>query len=81
LYVSFPAEVEQPPRVLRGFGKVNITVGQAMGVKFSLRRRDLSYWDTAAQQWALAEGTYTFFIGSSSRDLLVNTTIAISRSS
>ncbi|KAF4841311.1 putative beta-glucosidase D [Colletotrichum siamense] len=69
LYVTFPAEAAQPTRVLRGFEKVNVTPGQSSDVTFSLRRRDLSYWDTTAQQWAVAKGTYTFSVGASSRDI------------
>ncbi|KAI8262813.1 putative beta-glucosidase D [Colletotrichum sp. SAR11_239] len=69
LYVTFPAEAAQPTRVLRGFEKVNVALGQSGDVTFSLRRRDLSYWDTTAQQWAVAKGTYTFSVGASSRDI------------
>ncbi|KAI8159878.1 putative beta-glucosidase D [Colletotrichum sp. SAR 10_70] len=69
LYVTFPAEAAQPTRVLRGFEKVNVAPGQSGDVTFSLRRRDLSYWDTTAQQWAVAKGTYTFSVGASSRDI------------
>ncbi|KAF4826000.1 putative beta-glucosidase D [Colletotrichum tropicale] len=69
LYVTFPAEAAQPTRVLRGFEKINVAPGQSGDVTFSLRRRDLSYWDTTAQQWAVAKGTYTFSVGASSRDI------------
>lgn len=78
LYVTFPELAGQPPRVLRGFEKVTIDAGAtASDVTFPLKRRDLSYWDVDAQQWALAEGTYTFAVGSSSRDIRANTTLAI----
>lgn len=79
LYVTFPDEAAQPPRVLRGFEKVSLEAGAATNttMEFVLRRRDLSYWDTAAQQWALAAGTYGFAVGSSSRDLRANTTLEI----
>ncbi len=68
LYVSFPEEAEQPVRILRGLEKVNIPAGATYAVSFSLRRRDVSYWDVAGQKWAVARGTYTFSVGSSSRD-------------
>jgi beta-glucosidase len=77
LYLSFPTEADQPVRILRGFEKVNITAGSSAAVSFSLRRRDISYWDVAAQKWAVANGTYTLSVGSSSRDLRANTTLAI----
>ena len=69
IYVQYPAEAKQPPRQLRGFEKVALPAGQEKDISFQLLRRDLSYWDTVAQKWALAEGTYTLHVGSSSRDL------------
>ncbi|KKY37031.1 putative periplasmic beta-glucosidase [Diaporthe ampelina] len=69
LYVTFPDEAEQPIRVLRGFEKVNVKPGQSAAVTFSLRRRDVSYYDAAAGKWAVASGDYTFAVGSSSRDI------------
>lgn len=69
LYVTFPDEAAQPARVLRGFEKVNIKPGQSAPVTFSLRRRDVSYYDEAAEKWAIASGEYTFSVGSSSRDI------------
>jgi beta-glucosidase len=77
LYLSFPEEASQPVRILRGFEKVSISVGQTADVTFSLRRRDVSYWDVAAQSWAIASGEYTFSVGSSSRDLRGNATLTI----
>ncbi|KAH8662389.1 glycoside hydrolase superfamily [Xylariales sp. PMI_506] len=77
LYISFPAEAGQPPRVLRGFVKTNLEPKQSATVKFAVRRRDISYWDTVAQDWAIAKGTYTFSVGSSSRNLFANQTITL----
>lgn len=77
LYISFPDEAAQPTRVLRGFEKVSLDAAAASDVTFSVRRRDLSYWDVAAQQWAIAEGSYTFAVGASSRDIRGNATLAI----
>lgn len=76
LYVTFPDAAAQPVRVLRVFEKVTIDAGATVSdVTFSLQRRDLSYWDVAAQAWALAEGTYTLAVGSSSRDIRGNATL------
>ncbi|KAF7871937.1 uncharacterized protein EAF02_009042 [Botrytis sinoallii] len=77
LYISFPDEAEQPVRILRGFEKVNIAPGGSADISFSLRRRDLSYWDTAAQAWAVASGDYTISVGASSRDLKASTTLTL----
>lgn len=77
LYVTFPEEAAEPTRVLRGFEKVSIAAGETADVTFSLRRRDLSYWDTIAQQWALAEGDYTLAVGASLQDIKGTTTLTI----
>jgi beta-glucosidase len=77
LYVSFPDEAEQPIRILRGFEKVSISPGATADITFTLRRRDLSYWDTTAQGWALASGDYTLAVGTSSRDLKASTTLTL----
>ena len=38
-------------------------------MSFTLDRRALSYWDTAAGGWHVAPGCYEVMVGSSSRDL------------
>ncbi|KAG6362234.1 hypothetical protein INS49_010464 [Diaporthe citri] len=77
LYVTFPEEAGQPVRVLCGFEKVNVKPGQSAPVTFSLRRRDVSYYDTAAGKWAVASGDYTFAVGSSSRDIKASTNLTL----
>lgn len=77
LYVTYPDEAGQPPRVLRGFEKAAVAAGESAAVTFSVRRRDVSYWDTAAQDWALASGEYTFSVASSSRDIRGQATVTI----
>ncbi|KAJ5933611.1 Glycoside hydrolase superfamily [Penicillium verhagenii] len=71
LYVGIP---NGPVRQLRGFEKILINPGKSATVSFSLTRRDLSTWDTTAQQWLLQRGTYHIYVGSSSRDLPLQTT-------
>lgn len=68
LYISYPEASEQPVRQLRGFENVDIKKGDNQEVKFDLRRRDISYWDVKAQNWAVAPGEYHVFVAASSRD-------------
>lgn len=66
-----------PVKVLRGFEKVPLQPGGSQEVQFPLTRRDLSYWDISAQDWALpADGLPNVQVGWSSRDLPLNDTIA-----
>ncbi|KAH7166445.1 beta2 tomatinase [Dactylonectria macrodidyma] len=72
LYVNFPKEAvpnHTPSMVLRGFEKVFLEPGQAKPVTFSLMRRDLSFWNTTAQNWQLPTGQIKFSVGFSSRDI------------
>ena len=70
LYVRFPSSVsnlpESPVKVLRGFDKVGLAPGEVGELEFSLRRRDLSWWDVVTQEWkvVLAE-EYRFYVGES----------------
>ncbi|KAJ5948748.1 beta-glucosidase D [Penicillium verhagenii] len=69
LYIEYPKSAQQPLRQLRGFENVNVAAGKQKQVEFGLRRRDISHWDVNAQKWAVASGTYTVYVGASSRDL------------
>lgn len=72
LYIGLPSEggvPETPRRQLRGFQKLKLEPGQSKPAEFGLRRKDLSYWDTAAKKWVLPKGEFKIEVGSSSRDL------------
>ncbi|KAH6672090.1 glycoside hydrolase family 3 protein [Halenospora varia] len=72
LYVSLQGtSVPQgtPIRVLRGFEKVDIKPAKSATVQFRLARRDLSFWNTTAQDWQIPAGEATLSLGFSSRDL------------
>ncbi|KAI0015094.1 glycoside hydrolase family 3 protein [Xylariomycetidae sp. FL0641] len=75
LYLSYPesSPVDMPRSVLRGFDKLLLDAGESRSVTFNLTRRDVSYWDVVAQNWAMVmDGQYTFRVGRSSRDLPVS---------
>lgn len=78
LYVAFPEAADMPVRSLRGFEKVQIAAGGSATVSFVLQKRDLSHWDVEAQEWKVEAGTYTLYVGASSRDLKATTTLTIS---
>ncbi|GFG17907.1 hypothetical protein IFM61392_10282 [Aspergillus lentulus] len=72
LYLSYPSEkmpLGTPVKVLRGFEKVTLEPRASQEVRFILRRRDLSFWDTVAQKWRIPEGHIQLSVGFSSRDL------------
>ncbi|KAF3006151.1 hypothetical protein E8E14_006981 [Neopestalotiopsis sp. 37M] len=74
LYVGIPSG---PIRQLRGFEKVLLSPEESGHVTFDLTRRDLSTWDTEKQEWLLQEGEYQIYVGSSSRDLPLSSSLTI----
>ena len=62
--------IDFPTKVLRGFEKIFLEVGETKVVEMQLTRRDLSFWDVIAQNWRMpTHGTFKIRIGASSRDL------------
>ena len=78
LYVRDPeASVARPVRELKAFAKVDLDPGETAAVDFALTARDLSYWSTSLNGWALEGGEFEFAVGASSRDLRLTTTVDI----
>ncbi|KAI1383785.1 glycoside hydrolase family 3 protein [Hypoxylon trugodes] len=75
LYVGYPESASTPPKQLRGFEKLVLDADASDIVAFNIKRRDISVWDTASQAWTVPKGTFTFFVGSSSRDIRLNGTL------
>lgn len=70
LYVTLPASAPAtPPKQLRGFAKLSLAPGASGTATFTLRKRDLSYWDATRQQWVVPAGTFGLSVGASSRDI------------
>jgi beta-glucosidase len=78
LYVRDPeASVARPVRELKAFAKVDLDPGETTVVEFALAARDLSYWSTSVNDWALEAGEFELAVGASSRDLRLTTTVDI----
>ncbi|NLI54231.1 MAG: glycosyl hydrolase [Clostridiales bacterium] len=70
LYVSHASPVMfAPEQELKGFEKVWLQAGETKRVSFSLTRRDLSYYDTTAEDWRIEGGAYELRLSASSRDV------------
>ncbi|EOD46699.1 putative beta-glucosidase 1 protein [Neofusicoccum parvum] len=52
-----------PAWQLRGFDKVYLAPGESKSVGFELHRRDVSYWDVAAQEWTVPAGEIKVEVG------------------
>ncbi|GAM84813.1 hypothetical protein ANO11243_028140 [Dothideomycetidae sp. 11243] len=58
-----------PKVMLRNFDKKMIAPGASATFSFDVTRKDLSNWDTAAQDWYINSFQKTAYVGSSSRNL------------
>lgn len=65
LYLGFPAEAAEPPKVLRGFERVYLSAGQSKSVTMILLQKDIAYWNVINQKWMVASGNYTVWISTS----------------
>ncbi|KAH8793865.1 beta-glucosidase 1 precursor [Hyaloscypha finlandica] len=68
LYVSLGGP-NNPRLVLRGFDRLSIDAGQSTTFHADILRRDLSNWDTVAQNWVITSFPKTVYVGPSSRNL------------
>jgi beta-glucosidase len=69
VYLGFPASAGEPPKVLRGFQRTQISKGQTAYLDISLRKKDVSVWDVVQQEWVVPSGEFTVYVGASSRDI------------
>lgn len=74
VYLGMPTAVQEPPKRLVGFQKVWLNPGEDTTVEVTIdpkaTNHPLSYWDATAHDWAIAPGTYTLYVGTSSRDIV-----------
>ena len=68
LYISLGGPYD-PKVVLRNFEKLSIQPGATATFTADILRRDISNWDTVAQNWVISNYTKTVYVGSSSRNL------------
>jgi beta-glucosidase len=81
LYVKDPASTGEPPEQLKGFDKVSLAPGQTKRVSFRLpAAQALSYWDTSASAFAVADGSYKIMVGDSSASLPLSANVTVTRS-
>jgi len=69
LYMGFPEGYDEPKKLLRGFVRTpQLAPGESIIVHFPLTIRDMSVWSPSSA-WTRASGFFSFFVGTSSRDL------------
>ncbi|NNG34525.1 glycoside hydrolase family 3 C-terminal domain-containing protein [Nakamurella aerolata] len=68
---------QEPPRRLVATAKVTLGAGRSRVVQLRIQGRDATVFNTDAQQWQLLKGDYRLFVGTSSRDLPLQTTMSV----
>ena len=68
LYLGFPAEAQEPLKILRGFERVYLEPNEFKEVTLVLSRKDISFWNVVKQQWTIASGEYTVWISTSANN-------------
>lgn len=67
VYVGDPsAHVKRPAKELKGFQKVRLAPGESRHVSIALNARSFAYWSDAKNDWQVAPGKFTVFVGDSS---------------
>lgn len=83
MYLGLPGSTGEAKRLV-GWQKVFLTAGQqsvAIQVDAGDSSHPLAYWDASAGAWTIASGTYTVYLGNSSRNLATVGTFQIPDSS
>lgn len=72
IYVQAPkSDVVRPARELKAFAKTKtLAPGEKETLTMTISKDELRYYDEKAKGWTLTEGTYTFFVGRNSEDMM-----------
>lgn len=74
---KLPAAVATAPKQLAGWSKVELKPGKQQRVEIELDAKALSYWDEAKHQWVMPNGKVPIYVGSSSSDIRLTTSVTV----
>lgn len=79
LYVAYPDAANEPPKLLKGFEKVELEAGHSSEVTMLVKKDDLRIWDetVGVEDWRFVSGNYTFMVGFSTMDILLSEIIML----
>lgn len=78
LYIGFPQSAQEPPKILRGFERIMLNPSQVSSVSFLINiSKELSIWDTPSSTWKVLSGQYDVYVGASSRDIRLHSTLQL----
>ena len=79
VYLSFPPEAGEPPKLLKSFCKTFLHAGAEDSISLTLSDRDFSIWNSSIDDWQIIRGEFIVSVGSSSADLPLKASINTSR--
>lgn len=74
---NLESRVEKPRQELKAFVKVGLNPGESKTVEFFLDRRSFAWYNVKKSIWQVDRGDYNLKIGSSSRDIRLEKTVAL----
>ena len=79
LYVhDLKPAIDRSVRELKGFSKIALQPGETKTVEFTVKPRDLAYFDVPGHQWKANAGNYEIEVGASSRDIRLKKPVNLS---
>jgi beta-glucosidase len=78
LYASRPeSAIERPAQELKAFQRVSLAPGESKQVVLTIPRDDFRHWDEATGGWQVESGKVVLRVGTSSRELSLQTEIQL----
>jgi beta-glucosidase len=71
------SKVDRPEKELKGFAKVFLKKGESKKVTLQVSYKDLAYWDVKTHRWKTDKGDYEVWVGGSSKDIALKTSIRV----
>lgn len=78
LYINTPSTMVRPIKQLKGFTRVTLQPGETKHVSFTLKYEDLQYYDVVSRTFKVEAGSVNLYLGSSSQDIRLTKTVAVS---
>jgi beta-glucosidase len=71
------SKVERPIKELKGFQRIALKAGEQKIVLFTLKAKDLAYWDEQKKQWVVEDEKVNLMVGGSSADVKAQQAISV----
>lgn len=68
VYMKHDSDTDGPVKTLRGFERVELKAGETKTVAVDMPRESFECWDSESNTMRVQKGSYTLFVGTSSRD-------------